>query len=362
MSPLPIFQPLFGDNSDIAILSDGVQHLLPDRRNQTRRAVSSEYSAWVASPLRRCFDSVFAGAALIAAAPVMCFIALFVYRSSPGPVLFRQKRAGRYREEFTLYKFRSMRPSSPPGPAFTVHGDPRVTPIGAFLRHYKLDELPQLFNVLKGDLSLVGPRPKLPHHEALDLPYRPGLTGVATLAFRDEEQILAEIGNCHADRFYETCIKPHKACLDREYMRKATLWTDLALLWRTMGSCLLPSKRYLNNESDKLKLMASNWPADPTQSAELDGACTANYYARVDLLDTESPSAYQMLDQELERQGFSRLNHAHNSYRRLAAFYFSESQSDDFCVVARAVKQCANHTGYSNSVLVIKSARPRPWQ
>ncbi|MBV8674090.1 MAG: sugar transferase, partial [Acidobacteriaceae bacterium] len=168
-------------------------------------------------------------------------------------------RAGRNREEFTLYKFRSMRVKDPEGPAITVSGDCRITRVGAFLRRYKLDELPQFWNVLKGNMSLVGPRPKLPHHEGLDLPYRPGITGLATLAFRDEEKILAPIPCDQLDAFYEICIKPRKARLDLEYMQSATLASDLKLLWRTGASCLIGPDELSAQESERLSLLVAAW-------------------------------------------------------------------------------------------------------
>src|ERR1700761_5982120 len=142
-------------------------------------------------------------------------IALVIKFSSPGPVFFKQQRSGQSGRPFTLYKFRTMvtnaeqyrneleRMNEMTGPVFKLTKDPRVTGVGKILRKYSLDELPQFWNVLRGDMSLVGPRPKLPHHEALRLPCRPGITGAATLAFRHEERMLREISGEDVDRFYE---------------------------------------------------------------------------------------------------------------------------------------------------------------
>lgn len=148
---------------------------------------------------------------------------------------------GRNGHEFTLYKFRSMCPKKGSNSSITVSGDVRITPVGALLRRYKLDELPQFWNVLRGDMSLVGPRPKLPHHEALLMPCRPGITGVATLAFRNEEEFLSEIPEGELETFYELFVKPAKAQLDLEYMRTATLVSDMKVLWRTASACLFSS-------------------------------------------------------------------------------------------------------------------------
>ncbi|MBV8113975.1 MAG: sugar transferase [Silvibacterium sp.] len=211
------------------------------------------------SRARCCLDRMVAAIVLLVLFPVMLVIMLVVRLSSPGPALFCQRRAGRNRDEFILFKFRSMRVEDPCGPAITVSGDCRITPVGAFLRRYKLDELPQFWNVLKGNMSLVGPRPKLPHHEGLDLAYRPGITGVATLAFRDEEKILAGIPREHLDAFYEVCIKPRKAQLDLEYMRTATLGSDLRLLWRTCASCIFGPDALSVAESDRLNLLVDEW-------------------------------------------------------------------------------------------------------
>lgn len=211
------------------------------------------------SKARLCLDRAVAAVVLLVLLPVLLVIMLVVRLSSRGPALFRQQRAGRNREEFTLYKFRSMRVEDPEGPRITVSGDCRITRAGAILRRYKLDELPQFWNVLKGNMSLVGPRPKLPHHEGLDFPYRPGITGMATLAFRDEEKILSGIPRHQLDAFYEICIKPRKAHLDLEYMRNATLGSDLRLLWRTGASCLFGPDELCAEESERLSLLVAAW-------------------------------------------------------------------------------------------------------
>ncbi len=120
------------------------------------------------------------------------------------------------------------------GPQHTAAGDPRITPIGLFLRRFKLDELPQLFNVLEGDMSLVGPRPKLPNHDAAPIVCRPGVTGAATLAFRDEQSILREVPAERIESFYQEYVAPRKFALDSNYMSRATLGSDVHLLSATL--------------------------------------------------------------------------------------------------------------------------------
>lgn len=112
-------------------------------------------------------------------------------------------------------------------------------------------------------MSLVGPRPKLPHYEGLDLPCRPGITGIATLLFRSEERILSRIPPYQLEAFYETCIMPRRARLDLEYKQSATLWTDLKLLWRTVGSCAFGSDNLSSREIAELTRLAAEWP-DPS--------------------------------------------------------------------------------------------------
>lgn len=195
-------------------------------------------SRWALSKTRRAVDILVAGFALSIFLPLMGIVAIAVRLSSTGPVLFKQERMGRDGTVFTLYKFRSMRLAADQSSPITVTGDSRITRIGKLLRNYKLDELPQFWNVLRGDMSLVGPRPKLPHHEGLHMPFRPGITGAATLAFRFEEEMLSQIPRKHLDRYYERFVKPSKAKIDWEYMRLATFRTDIGILWQTAKSCV----------------------------------------------------------------------------------------------------------------------------
>lgn len=194
--------------------------------------------AWSLSDSKRLFDLVCAILGLVVFFPFMVVIALVVSVSSPGPVFFRQKRTGRLGSLFTIYKFRTMVAEAENGPSITVQGDVRITRVGALLRKFKLDELPQFVNVIKGDMSFIGPRPKLPHHESLHMPFRPGITGAATLAFRSEEALLRHIPEHELDLYYARTIKPLKAKLDWEYMQRATWWSDVGLLWCTLTACL----------------------------------------------------------------------------------------------------------------------------
>jgi lipopolysaccharide/colanic/teichoic acid biosynthesis glycosyltransferase len=212
-----------------------------DERKQTDDSIPPS-SSWVNSRARRALDFALAALALLLLSPLMAVCWLMVRFSSPGPVFFRQFRAGRNGTEFELYKFRSMRIANfAARPDHTVYGDCRITAAGQFLRRYKMDEIPQFWNVLKGDMSLVGPRPKLAHHEALQMPYRPGLTGQATLAFRHEERMLLEVPRDHVDQFYESVVKPIKARLDIDYMENATFFSDVRILWRTFNRCIICS-------------------------------------------------------------------------------------------------------------------------
>ena len=204
-------------------------------------APSDGISSWCVSKYKRLFDLVLGCLLLAIAWPAMLVIALIVRLSSRGPILFRQRRVGQGGKNFSLLKFRTMahRPGES-GLALTRCADPRVTPAGRFLRKLKLDELPQLLNVIRGDMSLVGPRPDVPEYYRLlnrgqqqVLFLRPGVTGAATLQFPDEERVLAQVPQVQLVSFYTDTLLPKKIAIDLDYARQANLLTDLGLLFRT---------------------------------------------------------------------------------------------------------------------------------
>jgi lipopolysaccharide/colanic/teichoic acid biosynthesis glycosyltransferase len=146
-----------------------------------------------------------------------------------------QERIGRNGSRFTIIKFRTMEHVRIGAhKAVTTTENQKFTPVGPFLRKWKLDELPQLLNVLKGDMSLVGPRPKLPNHQVGRLHCRPGITGAATITFAREEEILARLPEHLLDSYYHEVVLPAKFKLDAEYMGQATFWSDLKLLVNTL--------------------------------------------------------------------------------------------------------------------------------
>jgi lipopolysaccharide/colanic/teichoic acid biosynthesis glycosyltransferase len=196
---------------------------------------STGLSPWSESIWKRVFDLVCVLPALILISPILGLIAITIRLTSPGPIIFRQRRVGRWGELFTIYKFRTMVENSEAmGPGHTATGDPRITWIGRFLRRFKLDEFPQLYNVLRGDMSLVGPRPKLPNHDLLPMACRPGVTGAATRAFRHEARILCNVPAGRLESFYQESIVPLKLRMDADYMGKATLSSDLGVLVATV--------------------------------------------------------------------------------------------------------------------------------
>ncbi len=194
----------------------------------------------------RCLDVVGAAGGLVLLSPLLLILALAIRLTSPGPALFRSARVGRNGRPFTLYKFRSMVAGAQAlGPAITPAGDSRVTPIGARLRRLKLDELPQLLNVLKGDMSLVGPRPEDPKYVALYSPEqraileaKPGITSPASLTYRDEEtQLTGE----DWESFYVRQVMPAKIAIDRAYLSRRTVWSDVKVIVSTIVGVRLPA-------------------------------------------------------------------------------------------------------------------------
>jgi len=203
-----------------------------------------DLSPWCFSRFKRAMDFVCVLILVPFVLPVMAIIALAIQATSRGPVLFRQRRLGRGGTKFELLKFRTMHHARPTaGSGLTQRGDRRITPIGRLLRRCKLDELPQLFNVLRGEMSLVGPRPDLPEYfESLDAKQRrvlsltPGITGAASLKFRNEEALLAQVDQERLESFYVETLLPQKIALDLEYARTATAVTDTAMVLRTAAA------------------------------------------------------------------------------------------------------------------------------
>ncbi|CCY09442.1 MULTISPECIES: sugar transferase [environmental samples] len=185
------------------------------------------------------FDRVMALVGLVVLSPLLAVVALLIaIKMSGGPVLFRQKRVGQYGELFTMVKFRSMTVAHG-GSSISVAGEARITPLGAKLRKYKLDELPELWNVLIGDMSFVGPRPDVPGYadklvgedrEILQL--KPGITGPASLKYRNEEEILASVED--PIRYNDEVIFPDKVRINREYMEEWSFWGDIRIIFKTV--------------------------------------------------------------------------------------------------------------------------------
>lgn len=193
--------------------------------------VISKLSPWSQSVAKRIFDCACVLLTLPLLIPILLVVALAVRLTSPGPVLFLQKRMGCNGCAFTIFKFRTLIHAADTGHhAVTTAANQRFTPVGSFLRRWKLDELPQLLNVLRGDMSLVGPRPKIPEHLISVIPCRPGITGAATLAFGREEVFLAQVPAEQLDTCYHAVVLPAKRGLDAHYMAHATFLSDFRLI------------------------------------------------------------------------------------------------------------------------------------
>ena len=188
---------------------------------------------------KRLFDFAAALAGLVVLSPLMVVLAVLVRATSPGPALFIQERVGRHGRAFRCAKFRTMCTGAQAQGTVTTAADARVTPLGRWLRRWKLDELPQLWNVLAGRMSFVGPRPDVPGYadrlqgdDRRILELRPGITGPATLLFRDEERLLALAKN--PQTFNDAVVYPEKVRLNREYLEAGNFWRDLGYVFATV--------------------------------------------------------------------------------------------------------------------------------
>ena len=189
--------------------------------------------------MKRLFDILLSGLGLLIISPLLLIVAIWIKLDSPGPIFYRQVRVGRYNKDFRIFKFRSMRIGSDKGSLVTIGGrDPRITRSGYFIRKFKIDELPQLINVLVGDMSLVGPRPEVRHYvnywteeqmHVLDV--RPGITDPASIKFRNENELLAQAED--PEKYYIEVIMQEKIKLYLEYVKKNSLCYDIKLIFQT---------------------------------------------------------------------------------------------------------------------------------
>lgn len=194
--------------------------------------------------IKRIFDIVASGLGIIVLIPILLIIALIIKKESDGPVFFKQIRVGEKGRNFEILKYRTMVVDAEKmGRQITVGNDNRITKIGGFLRKYKLDELPQLINVFKGDMSLVGPRPEVPRYvemyneeqrKVLDV--KPGITDLASIRYRDENELLGTAED--PDDMYINTIMPDKLALNLEYINKSNVFFDIYIILKTIVKCI----------------------------------------------------------------------------------------------------------------------------
>ena len=214
-----------------------VPHALLDRPEQQTKA-----------GLPRILELILALLALALLSPVLLICSGLVALSSKGPVLFTQERIGRDGRPFRMIKFRTMSERGGLGPKVTAGGDPRITRVGGWLRRSKMDELPELWNIVRGDMSFVGPRPEVEDFVDVDDPRwravlaaRPGLTDPVTLELRDEEALLARVANEDRVSFYREHLLPYKLSRQSEYLLDRSALSDLSVLWRTGWAIVHPA-------------------------------------------------------------------------------------------------------------------------
>lgn len=193
---------------------------------------------------KRMFDILISLVLTIIVSPLLLIISLIIWFDSGGPIFFRQERMGKESKTFRIFKFRTMKNNTATPDGITLAKDNRITKIGGFLRKYRLDELPQLFNIIKGEMSFVGPRPDLPKYYMDDdygykcvLLVKPGVTGEATLEFKDEDVILALSEN--PEKKYKEEIFPKKIKMNIEYIKKISVMSDIRIMAKTFYDVLL---------------------------------------------------------------------------------------------------------------------------
>lgn len=226
--------------------------------------------------MQRLLDIVFSGLALLVLAPLLVPIAIALRVTGEGEVFYVQQRIGHGGRMFGLYKFATMLKDSPNlgTGTVTVKGDPRVLPLGRFLRRTKINELPQLLNIFKGDMSIVGPRPQTkrcfdafpPSSQAQIVKVRPGLSGIGSIVFRDEEDLMH--GSAEPERFYDDVIMPYKGLLEEWYVANRGLWTYLCCIVLTAWVVLLP-------RSGAVWRVFRDLPAPPPELVAAGGATGA---------------------------------------------------------------------------------------
>ena len=190
--------------------------------------------------MKRLFDIVFSLLGLMLTTPILLILAILIKREDGGPVFYRGVRVGRHGKLFRIFKFRTMVVNAEKiGGSSTADDDPRITKIGKFIRKYKLDELPQLINVLKGEMSFVGPRPEVQHYvnmytneEKAILNVKPGITDWASMWNSDEGAILA--GSTDAEKTYMEKIRPEKIRLQLKYVKERSFWVDVIMVFQTL--------------------------------------------------------------------------------------------------------------------------------
>jgi lipopolysaccharide/colanic/teichoic acid biosynthesis glycosyltransferase len=225
-------------------------------------------------------------ALLLAVSPLLLLVAVAVATTSRGPILFRQQRLGQGGRPFTFLKFRSMRHAAAAGVALTASGDRRVTPVGRVIRKLKLDELPELWNVVRGEMALVGPRPEVPGFVDLEdsawrevLAARPGLTDPVTLRLRNEEELLAALEG-DPEVFYTLYLLPFKLRGYRNYLSRRTWRSDLWVLWHTLLGVLFPGRNPPPTSSTDLEGLG----LEPFQSSRGAGTFFERYMKEVQFL------------------------------------------------------------------------------